>query len=74
MEKLLKNVIENPTEPKYRQIKKENAKLKEALICYKSGQDLMKGSRKSSGKLNILSMSLLCPVTVDHMMVISKSD
>ena len=41
MEKLLKNVIENPTEPKYRQIKKENAKLKEALVCYKSGQDLM---------------------------------
>ena len=41
VEKLLKNVIENPNEPKYRQIKKENAKLKEAIVGYKSGHDLM---------------------------------
>ena len=34
-------MIENPTEPKYRQIKKENAKLKEAIVGYKSGHDLM---------------------------------
>ena len=38
---MFKNVIENPKESKYRQIKKENPKLKGAIVNYKSGHDLM---------------------------------
>ena len=34
-------MIENPKESKYRQIKKENPKLKGAIVNYKSGHDLM---------------------------------
>ena len=38
---MFKNVIENPKESKYRQIKKENPKLKGAIVNYKAGHDLM---------------------------------
>ena len=41
MDKLLKNIIENPNEPKYRSIKKENSKLKELITKYKNGHELL---------------------------------
>ena len=41
MEKLLKNIIENPDDPKYRSIKKENTKLKDLITKYKNGHELL---------------------------------
>ncbi len=40
--KLLKNIIENPTEEKFRTVRRENPKIKEKLTKYKEGTDLIK--------------------------------
>ena len=39
--KLLSNVIENPTEAKYRQVKRENKRVKELLTSSEHGEKLM---------------------------------
>ena len=39
--KLLSNVIENPSDPKYRTVKKENKRVKELLTGNKHGERLM---------------------------------
>ena len=39
--KLLANVIENPSDPKYRTVKKENKRVKELLTGNKHGERLM---------------------------------
>ena len=39
--KLLGNVIENPAEPKYRQVKKENKRVKQLLTGSQHGEKLM---------------------------------
>ena len=39
--KLLSNVVENPTDPKYRSVKRENKKVKELLTGNKHGEKLM---------------------------------
>ena len=39
--KLLSNVVDNPTDPKYRSVKRENKKVKELLTGNKHGEKLM---------------------------------
>ena len=39
--KLLSNAIENPSEPKFRQVKRENPRVKELLTGSKQGERLM---------------------------------
>jgi hypothetical protein len=40
--KILKNVIDNPTEEKYRSFRRDNPKIKEKLTGYKCGVELVK--------------------------------
>lgn len=40
--KILKNIIDSPTDEKYRSFRKDNAKIKEKLTNYKSGIDIVK--------------------------------
>ena len=42
LSKLLKNIIDNPSEEKFRMFRKENATIKEKLTMFKSGVDLAK--------------------------------
>ena len=39
--KLLQNVIENPQEPKFRTVKRENKRVKQLLTGFKQGERLM---------------------------------
>lgn len=39
--KLLSNVVDNPNEPKFRQVKRENKRVKELLTCNANGEKLM---------------------------------
>lgn len=42
LSKILKNIIENPEDEKYRSIKRDNPKIKEKLTGFKSGIEIIK--------------------------------
>jgi len=40
--KLIKNICDNPTEDKFKKIKRDNPKIKDALTKYKTGIEILK--------------------------------
>lgn len=41
LDRIIKNVVENPSEDKFKSIKKDNKKIKESLTKYKAGVEVL---------------------------------